>query len=354
MNVQELVIYDNINVNKSKRPSPIQHSALPNWDQSDNDGIVHTTPPPELVIPSKYDVMFMRGDFNGINLDVNRWGTPPYFIGANTTPVTMLMSPMLIMYSRKWQDAWFTESAERNYSHVVIASAGWNFVANGFNLSISDIVNWANYVKSWGNYVVYWGNCQSNDPYLIALVDAHAIDFNVIGEEVNSKVDPTTLEQIIDNNLNIFSGPTGVHFTSNYPISFPLDTYMPNWGKYNGKVHLCWQANQNDSAGKQGAMLYYARQRVNLGWQGEGNINPSFAALDSLIFLFETMASAQFNPNEWNPKVPAGESSYGTCTEEYGCLRSLENLYCPNSGISQIRPVAGSCNGLRYQNGLWV
>jgi hypothetical protein len=324
------------------RPVPVNHTPLPAFDQSDSFGDVHTTPPPELVIPTNYDPLFMRADFNGVTIDMNRWGSDiPILVGANTTPKNMLMSPMMIMYPRKWQDAHLTESAERNYSHYVFASQGWNFAQNNFNPTTTEIVDWAKYLKSWGFYATYWGSCATDDPFLIDLVNNRAIDFFIVGEEVDTKVTPAQLEVILDNNLSIIANgcPVAVHFTDNYPEGFPRDTYfdgrsMSGWDKYNGKVHLCWQANQNDSAGKQGAMLYYARQRVNLGLVS-GNNQP---APDCRVIAYETMASAQL---------------YGQCSEEYGCLRSLELLYCP-VGMPGIRPVSGAGNGIRYPNGSCV
>ena len=63
--------------------------------------------------------------------------------------------------------------------------------------------------------------------------------------------------------------PIGAHFTANYPVDFPRDTFLTNWSQYDGRVHLMWQANPADSAGKQAAMLYYAPERVNprAGWR---------------------------------------------------------------------------------------
>lgn len=320
-----------------RRPVAKRHSALPAFDQSDSGGIVHTTPPPELSIPTGRDLMFMRGDFNGVEIDLGRWGfpTPPAgqtlfnVAGANSTPPGMIMTPMLPLYPRKLQDAVLTEHAERGYWHMIVASDGWNFTTNQFSWSPQQFTNWCNYVKSWGFYVVYWSSAQIQNPYLS--VARNTIDWHVCGEEVDTKMTAEQYEAVLDDNLQLFGGPTGAHFTDNYPEGFPRDTFLTNWSKYNGRVHLMWQANQNDSAGTQGARLYYARQRVNLGTVG-GDGNP---APDSRVYAFETMATKQL---------------YGQCTEEYGNLRSLELLYTTRDNLA-IRAMAGFGNGCRLPSG---
>ena len=101
-------------------------------------------------------------------------------------------------------------------------------------------------------------------------------------------------------------------------------------------MHLMWQADNNDSAGKQGAMQYYARMRVQLGWVGENTYsNP---APNCRVIPFELMATSQL---------------FGQCTEEYGCLRSLEMMYTTtgNPGISNVNEFG---NGARYPDGSWI
>lgn len=330
------------------RPGPIAHKPLPAWDLNDGYGDVHTIPPPGLVIPAGYDNMFVRADFAGLTLDPTRWGNAAADLaalniqGANSTPYTMLMSPMLILYPRKWQDAWLTESAERNYSHVVITGDGWNFTANGFNPTPAAIVQWAQYVASWGNNVIYWASSPVvNDPVLAALVAAHAVDWVVPGEEVDSKVTAQQYAAVLDNTLSVVGNgiPVGAHMTGGFPLGFPRDTFfdgssMPGFDHYDGRVHLMWQAIPANSAGLQAFNLYEARVRVALGGvAGSGNL-----ALNSRVIAFETMAEYQL---------------FNECTEEYCCLRSLELLY-DTVADARIPPMAGSANGLRLPSGLWV
>lgn len=324
---------------------------------------MHTTPPPELVIPTKYDPRWIRGDFTGVTLTgtytptasadvianggVTMTSGPwnglfvPFLPGANSTPPTMIMTPMLVMYPRKVQDAVLTEHAWRNYSHLIWDTLPWNAAANGFSLSPQAAQAWASYLKSWGFYSSVWmGIPSATDPMWAALVNSKGIDYAVIGEEVDGKFTAQQYGAMLNSlRAGPLGGiPCGTHLTSNFPDGFPRDTFfdgtsMPGFDHYDGWLDLCWQADQTQSAGTQGAMLYYARQRVNLGGVG-GNGSP---APNSRVNVWEIMASAQL---------------MGQCTEEYGCLRSLELLYCPADNPA-IRAISGGGNGLgRYPNGM--
>jgi hypothetical protein len=309
------------------RPAPRRQPPLPPFDPDDRGGQVHRVKPIELDIPAR-DNLFMKADFNGVTLDLARWGIPQPekgrtlldMQGANSTPAAMLMSPMLILYPRKIQDAHLTESAERNLTHYVISQDAWNAEANGVSISQQQVVEWARYLRSWGFFVVYWrgGTPVLNDPVLQALVNASVIDWYIAGGEVDRR--GVTSEQyagILDNALAITGRgiPIGAHFTANYPEGFPRDTFLINWADYDGQVHLCWQAEPTEPAGTQGARLYYARLRVNLGQiGGDGRL-----ALNSRVCAFETMATAQLYAQE----IPG----YGPCDERYGKLRTLQLLY---------------------------
>jgi hypothetical protein len=310
----------------TRRPAAVRQNPLPPFDSSDGFGDVHTSFPPEFDVSK----LFYKADFNGVNISEARWGTPPFLVGANSTPITMLMTTMLGLYPRKWQDACLTEHAERGYPDLVISDIPWNTVENGRNWSIHEANNWIDYIKSWGFNVVLWTAYASvGDPYLKALADK--IKFHIIGTQVDGNKTAEEYAAILDDNLAMTPGlPSGAHFFPNYPVGFPSDTFITNWDKYNGRLHLCWQANSDDSAGKQGAMLYYARQRVKLGLIG-GNGNP---APDSEVIIHECMATNEL---------------YGECTEEGGCLKTYELLCCPQ-GVTN-GPVMGFGNGGRMPNG---
>ena len=311
------------------RPSPVKQEALGPFDSSDEYGDVATS------LPNGFDSnrLFYKADFNGVNLDSNRWGIPPYIDGANTTPQTMLMTTMLGLYPRKWQDACLTEHAERNYPDFIISDIPWNANLNKPDWSIKDTSDWIDYIKSWGFNIIFWTeNPSVGDPYLRALADK--IKFHIIGTQVDEFCTAEQYEVILDDNLAMTPGlPSGAHFTPNYPVGFPRDTFITNWDKYNGRLHLCMQVDSADSAGKQGAMLYYARLRVKLGQIG-GNGNP---APDSEVTLHECMATNQL---------------YGQCTEGYGNLRTFEGL-CHPQGITN-NQVMGFGNGGRMPSGVSI
>lgn len=330
----------------SSRPAPERQKPLPPFDPNDSGGIVHTTLPPEQVIPPHFtDPAWLRADFNGVTLDLARWSaqTLPRLVGANTTPLAMLMTPMLILYPRYWQDADLTEHAERGYDDFVIAPSGWNMLENGFTPTTDKILAWARYVVSWGFRVVLWQpDRPPSEPsdVLKTLLDAGVVSFYVHGKEVDSMMSAEDFEQSLQAVDRYIGGriPIGVHFTADggrhmgYPIGFPRDTFLNDWSPYDGRVHLCQQLDVDASAGLQGASMWYARRYVNCGI-GDGAKGPG--APNSRVIAFETMATAQL---------------YGRCTEEYGCLRSWE-LLCGTRTDARVRPVSGSANGLRKPDG---
>lgn len=289
--------------------------------------------------------MFIRADFNGVLVDLNRFGIPVpapgrtlYDIkGANSTPANMLMTPMLPMYPTVARDAVLTEHAERGYTHFIVCSGDhgsmWNFGVNGFSWTPTQYVEWCRYIKSWGFYVIEWGPPSATHPYYRASVDAGVIDWFGFGVENDSHISPDIYESQLDQFVaNVGHGiPIAAHFTANYPVHLPRELYLRDWSKYDGKVHLFWQADQNVSAGEQAAMLYYARQRVNMGLIG--GVGPG--APHSLVYAFETMASAQL---------------MGHCGEPYGNLRDLELLYAPRRD-GRIAPMGGFGNGCRLPDG---
>lgn len=328
------------------RPPRVAHAPLPPFDPNDAYGTVHTVLPPEQVIPDHFvDSAWMRADFNGVTLDLNRWSaqTLPFLNGANSTPLAMLMTPMLVMYPRYWQDAALTEHAERGYDDFVIAVDPWNAAENGFAYSPASTLAWAKYLKSWGFRVVLWqGDRPPDNPSdtLKTLLDAGVVNFYIHGKEVDSMMTSEDFErslQIVDRYIG-GRIPIGAHFTADgarhmgYPIGFPRDTFLNDWSPYDGRVHLMQQLDVDASAGLQGASMYYARLHVNCGI-GDAARGPG--APNSRVIAFETMATAQL---------------YGRCTEDYGCLRDWE-LLCGTRDNAKARPVSGFGNGGRYPDG---
>lgn len=338
------------------RPAPIPHAPIaPPFDPNDSGGAVHTTLPPEQVIPPHFtDPTFLRADFNGVTLGGNWVNVPggvritsgrwdglfvPFISGANTTPPTMLMTPQVIRYPADVQHAVLTEHAERGYDDFIIDCAGWG----GPSFSPAEMLAWCQTLKAWGFRVVFWRGdpdwVNPIDPMLDTLMQNAAIDFYIHGEEVDRKTIMETYEAGLDVLNAAFDGiiPIGVHFTCDgdrkmaYPIGFPRDTFLLDWSKYDGRVHLMLQNDSTAPAGLQGASTYYGRLRV-MG-QGDGARGPG--APNSRVIAFETMATAQL---------------YGSCSENYGNLRDWE-LLCGTRTDPRIPPVSGFGNGCRYPNG---
>ncbi len=328
------------------RPAPIPHAAIaPPFDPGDSGGIVHTVLPPEQIIPPHFtDPTFMRADFNGVTLDMTRWTaqTLPFLNEANSTPLSMLMTPMLIMYPRYWQDACLTEHAERGYDDFIISPEPWAADANGFAYNIGTILDWCRYVQSWGFRLVIWrGDPHSGmDAMFHALFDTGLVSFYIDGEEVDRQMSAPDYEASLQQ-MDAYVGgrvPLGVHFTADggrqmgYPIGFPRDTFLNDWSPYNGRVHLCQQLDVTAPAGLQGASMWEGRLIVNCGLTDAGR-GPG--APDSRVIAFETMATAQL---------------YGRCTEGYGNLRDWQ-LLCGTRTDPRARPVSGFGNGCRYPDG---
>ena len=330
----------------SRRPLPKQQLSLVpplTFAGNSSGGNTYTTFPPEWNPPKNYDPLFMRGDFNGVTLDMTRWTfTIPTLIGSNTTPINMLMTPMSILYPQNIIDALLTEHAERNYSHFVIAPDGWNLEANGFTPTPANITAYAKYIKSWGFFVVLWRSVPTYpDPFLSAMLEAGVVDYYIIGEEIDGKMTSAQLTAQLNSMMSDgIPVPIGVHFSTGaagaYPLRAPLDDYLTDWSPYNGKVHLCLQLNQDQDIGTRGALLYYARMRVQLGWVGDGTYsNPAPLCR---VHIFENDATNEL---------------MGSCSELQGCLDTYQLLCCP-SGSPGISFTSGFCNGARLPNGLFI
>lgn len=333
-----------LNAPSSTRPVPVRQKPLPPFEASDDQGLVHTTQPPDLVIPSWPDRHFWRGDIGGVTLKE----TPPFVPGANTTPPEMTMSFLLPWYSREWQDKILTAHAERGYTHFHLDL--WNARKAGYTPeAFADLVD---YVRSWGFFVSCWLTSNQDDrsqgwasvswiiaPYLSVILDRPKPEtfISMPGQELNNGCPPgpNGADSIISHvcaMANPVDSPVWLHFTEYYP-GYPenvppaqADMAMVQWiARWRGRVRgLAWQGDSGGSAGLMGAKLWDARRF----WARAGFTDyPCVSA-------FELMASFQL---------------YGKATEEYGCLRGLEMVYCTSDGSAP--PVAGFGNGARLPNG---
>lgn len=362
------------------RPAGQVQPPLPPFDPSEPGGIVHTILPPEFqpgTVP-----YFLQGDFNGVTLQGKYvWqGTPaqpgssikmtsgpwtglviPFLVGANSTPPTMLMTPMLPLYPAAVIDAALTEHAWRSYPDLTIADIPWNAAENGVAWTPQKTVQFAKLLKSWGFRVPLWSNTPINgDPTFRAMLNASCVDFFVPGEEIATSPDHSIpaemLPPLLDTALNDCGGgvPLAVHLGPNGPLGFPCDTFLDggpdcgSWGQYNGKVGLAWEGGNKtevpnppgvDPAGTMGALLYYARTIVNLGVSGDGQFG--VAAPDSSVYVWELLASQQLE---------------GIYDEPYGNLRTYEMLCCPNGNPPdpRVRQFGGYNNGGRMPSGVKI
>ena len=320
------------------RPLPTIQLALPPFDASDSGGDVHTTQPPDLVIPAGFDINFWRGDIGGVTLPVSQ--TPQIIPGvSNTTPSNMTMSFVLPYYNSKDRDNVLTAHAQRYYSHFHLDQYNWQTAG----LSIQQAVSLFQYVQSWGFFTSYWALGTKltasgwNDAYPIILPFLNTLiaqtdptkSIIVIGEELNSYTTPGSpgLDDIITQ-VSAICKPVGmktaVHFTSNYPGWPAPGTSVSQWyADMAGKIDfVLWQSNPTDPAGTMGAHMWDTRKYVGF---------------NSKVVAFELRAEQQL---------------LGQCTEEQGCLTGLELLYCTSDGSAG--PVAGFGNGARLPNGLWI
>lgn len=357
----------------SKRPQPIRHAPnAPPFDPNDSYGNVHTTLSPEQVIPPHFtDRLFLRADAFGLMLQGNYAGNPvqdggvritsgrwtglwiPFLVGANSTPPTMFMSPMMPLYPQDVITAQLTEHAEWGYDDLVVSHEPWNAAENGRTFTPADMVAWGRYVRNeWGFRVVLWRGdrppTDTPDDVTKAMLDAGLVSFLVWGKEVNTKMSSEEYEQSVQMIIDYTKRqvPIGAHFSADswrgmgYPQSAP--DYIRDWSKYDGVLHLCQQlsgygpenAGLQDElcpAGLQGAAMYYGRTRVALGAAaGEGGLGPG--APNSRVIDFELQATTQL---------------YGDCTQAYGNLRSWEIL-CGTRTNPRVPPVSGGCNGNQY------
>lgn len=275
------------------------------FDPADGGGTVHTTLPPEQVVPAQPDRNWFRCDIAGVTTPE----TPPFVPGANTTPPNMWMSFFLPKYPRAWQDYyldWIT--TQLGYTHCVVTQD-----IDGITLPI----DLCQRIQAKGLFPCLWTIDISDLPARLA---AQSVDVVILGDELNRRFNKPDLDTLIADTCalcNPANVPVWLHFTDNFRPEF-------NWTtdefrtRYLGKVAgICWQGAPDDSAGTMGAMLWYVRTFL-------GQADPSF-----LCCAFELVATNQL---------------YGRATEQEGNRRSWE-MVCSTRNNTNYPPVAGFGNG---------
>jgi len=352
-----------------KCPPTLQKS-LPPFDPSDDWGLVHTTQPPDLILPTSRTRDFMLFDLGGVMLP----SAPPFVDGANTTPPEMTMSFLLPKYQQPWIDNILCAHATRSYPCFLLGRRQ----ADDAGMSDAQFCDLIEYVQSWGFYVLVW---------LSSSRDNRSGGWNTIGGRINQFLDVLLArsQHTLDNIASLLPGqelnngcppgpggaddiianvcarvnPTGIpvdlHFTANYPgypVNVPpdqADAEMVHWiAQWKGRVRglfaqmdaynpvckiggvdrpygdpSCYNAQHGaglqplSSAGYMGAKLWDIRRF----WARAGYNTPS-------IYSSELINDAQL---------------YGKCSEEYGCLRGLEMLYCTSDGSCPPLMGTGGC-----------
>lgn len=337
------------------------HLTLLPFDASDpgGGGIVHTTLPPEQVIPPPPNRRWWRGDFGGVTLDILPQnvvaqvpiinGLTPQQIGANTTPLNMMISFLLPWYTPVGQQIIVNAHRIRGYTHFHLDRHTWE--AAGYTVTtilplFQSLINQGFYVSWWAlssldGHISNWAAAQ---PFIQPMVNALAAAgiankcILIIGEELNSYTDPTPtgLDDIIRNTCaltNPLDMDTYLHFTSNVDSwsSAPF-TQTSWWAQWPGLLQgLCWQSNANDTAGTMGGHLYDARTYL-------GNADPNRLR----VVAFETRAFAElFVP----PTVPVHYTEQMTCRTDWELICTTRRPQDP------FPPVAGAGNGIRYPDG---
>jgi hypothetical protein len=248
-------------------------------------------------------------------------------------------------------DYYLTEYCKRGYLDILFMRPGTVIPNTGGATTPADIPTFValcqRVKRQYGLRIAYWA-AGSQDPRvswpgyqtlawgpLQALLDGNAVDLAIVGEELNSWLDPgpNGLDGIIQgfcagvapyrkNRVRV-----GVHFTSNYP-AYPLAP-MSDYDWWNlvgiangyGVDMLCWQADFNQSPGAIGGRLWDARVRV-------GN--------NAVVSAFETYAEAQL---------------YGQKTETDGRRIGYELVCCTRTTGSTVPAVYGFMNGASYGDG---
>ncbi len=314
------------------RPAPRLQPPFGPFDVSNPGGDIHTTLPPEYVVPTTATRRLFVGNFAGVELHVDPADVPDV-PGMNTTPRNRMMSFLLPWYDRRWTDIQLTEHCWRSLSHFHLDH--WNAMAAG--LSDPQFVDLMAYVQSWGFYTSFWGLVGRGDSWSQAKASLEPLVRDLVGrgpqvsskaillvgKELNTACSPDGLLDVVTNLMPICQDgdiDVWLHFTSNYP-AWPRggQSQTQFWADMGGLgvVGLCWQGDPADTHGRVGLMgahLWDARK----------------VAAPLLVSAFESGVQT--------------EQLYDRCDEDDGRRIDWELNCCPTDGHGQ-PPVAGGMGG---------
>ena len=350
------------------RPPMMSHEAItPFLDPSPdvNGNLLSTSLPPEQVIPAHFtDPLFIRADFNGVTLEGDyvwdgggtgqqpsggvtmtsgRWKGLyiPFLLGANSTPPTMIMTPMLPLYPLAVQEAVLWEHASRSLDDLIFSCEPWN---QQVGMIPAQILAFVQRIVSWGFRPFLWrGECRFGvDTMFETLMQSGLISFYGHGTEVDKYVTAEAYEAGLQPIMAYVNGRIGVGFHTTcdggrklgYPFGFPRDTFLPDWSPYDGKLHLLSEQHQDADGAQVQYGLWGARLHVNCGI-GDGARGSG--APHSRTILFECKATNQL---------------YGQATETDGARFGWYGL-CSirDAAHPQVLPISGFGNNGRYPDG---
>lgn len=391
---------------KPKPPRPQPQNLLPLGppDPTDPDGnLVHWTLPPEQVIPPAFgpdeDPLFFRANFGALAIPGNyKWdgdgqdGLPsggftfidgpyqglhvPFVGGANSTPANVFMCGMTPQYPAEVQTVLITEYIKQGNRHFLTSADpySWQMRENNFPCTTDTLLNFYGLLRDWGLRVVGWrGDPREDSISLDDLVASGLMDFFINGKEVDSIMTGDEYEVSLETAVRRCKGiPVGAHFTAGddtptgrrgcYPIGDRRDTYVNDWSKYNGLVHLMAQFYPYDTMGHMGAMAYYARRHVNLGANGGGDAARGPGAPDSRVIAFEQGQTAVLygicgnvvvngqtlrSYREW---LPLYNNDLAQAMAAYERARAW-SLLCETRNDPRVKPISGYGDGGGKPNG---
>ncbi len=313
---------------------PIQvMPALPPFQGNADGCLIHTTFPPTQTIPDGQDRRFIRADCWGVNVP-----TLPFVAGANSTPVTMLMSWFLPRYSDQIQNDCLFAHAIRGYTHYLLFAP-----ADRSPGSIAAFVQLCLKVKGWGFWVmVSFGNknddlhdmtapmyAARNDALLDALLEAQAIDHAIVGFELNlwHNPNPGYLDAIIRYLANRCQA-------ADVLLYLHFSTRVTQWG-----------------AGPTADATRFWQQFIGLGLTGllyQGDPSWSHALYQAEISdAIRELGAASTDFDVVAFELVGQAQLYGQVTEETACLLGL-TILCTPQGPKAIR---GTGNGARFRDG---
>jgi hypothetical protein len=293
---------------------------------------IHTSLPNNQVIPTGYDISFIRSDCWGVMVP-----GLPFVNGANSNfNNEMVMSWFLPYYDFPTQNNVLIAHAQRNYSHF--------FLSRRPDVPNEVVYNSALLAKKYGFWAFHFLSGKDFDSqdmtvqqyiagagvYLTGGITNRCIDGVIIAWEANSFNKPGNYDDITEyvcsicNPLNI---PVYHHFTTRVTFwSLPGLGATQWWQKWIGKCK---------------GLLYQGLSTQNSQWSQAYLQANMYDACNELY-----AASPEFDVVAF--ELCGMQLLYGQMTEEQSCAYGWIGLCAPNT-----KAIKGG-SGARYPNGSWI